>query len=94
MMNELNKLIGVGDLLKAADMMKAQLADLEVQLVDIERRITHVEEQDHVTPKFLGCHGRSADDRGQHSPGAEGNPSAMAQPGVIPLMAVQYELAS
>jgi hypothetical protein len=46
MMSELNKLIGIGDLLKAADLMKSQLSLLEEQLADADRRLARIEVED------------------------------------------------
>jgi hypothetical protein len=40
-----NKLT-VGDLLKSADRMKAQLCEMEAEIADAERRLTLLEKQD------------------------------------------------
>jgi hypothetical protein len=58
MMPELNKLIGAGDLRKAADLMKVQLGLLEQQIFDASRRLDKIEQED--APKFLGGRGAGA----------------------------------
>jgi len=52
-MNELRKLVAVGDLRKAAGLMKAQLSLLEEQLADAERRLTKIEAEDERRRSFL-----------------------------------------
>jgi hypothetical protein len=46
-MNELRKLVAAGDLHKAADLMKARLADLDAQFADLDARITKLESREH-----------------------------------------------
>ena len=67
MMPELNKLIGAGDLRKAADLMKVQLGLLEQQIFDASRRLDKIEQED--APKFLGGRGAGAS-LGQSVPAA------------------------
>jgi hypothetical protein len=55
MMLELNKLIGAGDLRKAADLMKARLSLLEQQIADADRRLSKIETEDERRRTFLAA---------------------------------------